>query len=105
MIADRPIAVTADYSTAVEETDPRAAWQLYATGRHISEADVERYGLAEKDGKVVFGGSTKAIAAPGGTDGEEEGPPEWPLKTSPADYLKRNPDGPNALLARRILGE
>lgn len=27
----------------------------------------------------------------------------WPLKTPPADYLERHPDGPNAKLARAHL--
>lgn len=29
---------------------------------------------------------------------------EWTLKSSPEAYLKRSPDGPQAELARRILG-
>lgn len=29
--------------------------------------------------------------------------PEWPLKTPPAEYLERSPEGPNADLAREIL--
>lgn len=29
----------------------------------------------------------------------------WPLKTSPADYLARHPDGPNAELARKYLAQ
>ena len=37
---------------------------------------------------------------------EEDGAADsrWKLKTSPEDYLERHPDGPNAALAREVLG-
>lgn len=35
---------------------------------------------------------------------EVEAVEEWPLKTPPAEYLERSPNGPRADLARRILG-
>ena len=31
-------------------------------------------------------------------------PPEWTLRTSPEAYLKKKPNGPNAALARKVLG-
>ena len=34
----------------------------------------------------------------------EPPPPEWTLATPPEIYLERFPDGPNAELARRVLG-
>lgn len=30
---------------------------------------------------------------------------KWTLKADPFDYLKKNPDGPHADLARRVLAE
>lgn len=33
------------------------------------------------------------------------GEPTWTLATPPAEYLERYPDGPNAALARRVLGQ
>ena len=36
-------------------------------------------------------------------ESRKEGAPEWPLKTDPETYLERNPDGPKADLARKIL--
>ena len=30
---------------------------------------------------------------------------KWPLKTPPADYLEKYPDGPKAALAKEILGK
>lgn len=35
---------------------------------------------------------------------EKDIDPRWDLKSSPEDYLEQYPDGPNAALAREILG-
>lgn len=39
----------------------------------------------------------------GGTSGERLTAADWPLKTTPDDYLANNPDGPKADLARRMI--
>lgn len=104
--ADRRLCYNADGSALVEETDPRAARLAYPKGRFIAPGDVERFGLTEKDGRVVLG-EVKATPAPENkmVEAAEDKAEEWPLKTSPAKYLEKNPDGPNAELARRLLGE
>ena len=43
--------------------------------------------------------SKKSAPAP-----KKESGAEWTLKTSPEDYLDKYPDGPNADLARQVLG-
>lgn len=51
MIADRRLYLTADKSRVVEEGDPEAAFLFTTPGKTISDADVERYGLAPKKAK------------------------------------------------------
>lgn len=36
-------------------------------------------------------------------EGKQPGIEDWPLKSSPADYLDRYPNGPKSKLARQIL--
>lgn len=111
--ADRRLYVTADRSQVVEEGDPRGAFLLIGEGGVIGEGDVMLYGLSMQGGRVVCGGTKRAAAAEnkmaapaedkGAAQGDEAGDalPPWTLKSSPADYLERHPDGPNAELAQR----
>jgi hypothetical protein len=109
--ADRRLYVTADRSEIVEENDPRSAFLLCAAGLNIGAGDVARYKLKVRAGKIVYPGHGLKAAPPppehkmiGKVEDKEPEVEEWNLKTSPEDYLKRSPDGPNAELARRILG-
>lgn len=43
------------------------------------------------------------LAAPVTVEGEDGEPERWSLKTPPAEYLRRHPDGPHAALASRLI--
>lgn len=49
--------------------------------------------------------SRPAPAASEPQEGSEEGEGGWPLRMEPALYLQLHPEGPNAELAREILGQ
>lgn len=53
LIADRNLYLDAAGSTVVEEGDAASASQFVAAGHPISQADADRLGLVEKDGKIV----------------------------------------------------
>ena len=103
LCADRRLYVTADRSEIVEENDPRSAYLLAAQGRNIGEGDVALYGLSMSGGRVVL------KSAPKPEDKQAPKPEDksawWPLKMSPADYLKRNPKGKHAALAHELIGD
>lgn len=124
--SDRRLCVTVDYSELVEETDPRAAFLLVQAGGWITEGDVVRYGVTtDANDRVVIDGASqmeakmaarpedKMRAAPENKavhvfEADEAGAnaddaDEWTLKSTPAEYLERYPDGPHADLARQIL--
>lgn len=119
--ADRRLYVTADRSEIVEEGDPRGAWLLVGEGGVIGESDVQKYRVSTQGGKIVVGGQkmaappeNKMVAAPENkavapSEPEvapevEEDAEEWDMAMSPRAYLRRHPKGPNAALARRIVG-
>ncbi len=119
--ADRRLYITADRSMVVEEGDTRGAFLLAGIDGQIGEGDVQRFHMTKVGGAVRFPGDkfgTKMAtahedkmvaraedkAAPGEDEGDEGEPDEgWTLKCTPAEYLKRTPDGPKADLARRLL--
>lgn len=117
MIADRHLYLTADKSRIVEQGDTDSAYLFSTPGFEISAAEVERLGLALIDGRIVQATTESepeaeeqhdAPVAEVEAEAEVEnssqvGEPDWPLKTDPADYLGRNPDGPKADLARQVL--
>lgn len=57
LTSDRRLYLTADKAKVVEEGDLSAAFLLIGKGHVIPAAEVERYGLAERDGRVVLSGS------------------------------------------------
>lgn len=61
--ADRRLYVTADRSEIVEHGDPRGAWLLAAEGRNIGEADVAKFGLSMRDGRVHYDGAPQFESA------------------------------------------
>jgi hypothetical protein len=71
-------------------------WVIYhrRTGRVEEHEEDEARVLLERGSHVPWPGS--------GFEGAES--PEWPLQITPEESLERNPEGPNADLARTILG-
>lgn len=121
LIADRRLYVTENRERVVEEGDPAAAFLLAGEGCRIHSDDVAAHDLAWKDGEVVYPGYGSEVkqqpppenkmapkpedkAAEGQEEADEGPEEEWGLQTSPEDYLEKYPDGPNAELARQILG-
>ena len=110
MKADRRLFLTKDRDRVVESGDPAGAWLFYPEGRGIADNDAEKYGLeADEFGRVTYDGSPDlpeleaSAPAPDDSDRNTGEAPEWTLETKPETYLKRNPDGPNAELARAVI--
>lgn len=119
--ADRYLHVTADRSRVVEEDDVDGAWLLVSPGSLIGEGDVQRYGMYVSGGRVRYDGcprlpgdpaepapASKQVAKPedkmaARPEDKSADAAEWSLKTEPAEYLERYPDGRHAELARQIL--
>lgn len=92
MRADRRLYLTVDKSRIVEEGDPAAAWLFAGVGQPILPAEIARYRLGERDGRVVildaFVPPAEARAAvpvaPATTESTEDGTgPETPPEDVP----------------------
>lgn len=75
-VADRHLWFTRDRAHVVETGDVRARFLFAPTGTQISDADMERLGLSEKDGKIVL---------PVGTLVAVGGAPETDSRPAPGD--------------------
>lgn len=92
-----------------DEADRRAILRLTTSERaslaesgflitEASPSDIRAEDVFAKAEEVEGVETTK-----GGTSGERLTAADWPLKTTPDDYLANNPDGPKADLARRMI--
>lgn len=74
------------------------AGQIVEYPTHVAE-NLLQNGLAERPPEGVDLGPRLETAALAGKETAK-----WPLKMAPAVYLKRNPEGRHARLAKEILG-
>lgn len=75
----------------VYDLPSKRAVELCKGGFAVVEAEFER-----EDARAKREAEREARAA-------ESPRPEWKLKTSPQDYLEKNPNGPQAELARSVI--
>lgn len=66
--------------------------------------NMERAGILTILG-ASSGPETSTQPPPSENTAERTNPPEWTLKMTPKEYLKRFPDGPNADIAKQLIGE
>lgn len=57
VLSDRRLYLSADKEVVVEEGDRRAAFLFATPGYEVLAGDVERYGLAVDDGRIVLPGA------------------------------------------------
>lgn len=93
----------------VQKADGNLEGQWHAIASYETEAEAEDHVKAAHDAryKRVSGEEEAPKWWDKDDEPEEEAAeeaPEWTLKTSPEDYLKKSPDGPKADLAKQILG-
>jgi outer membrane biosynthesis protein TonB len=86
--APRRLYVTRDWSTLVEEGDPRAAFLLAGKGGEVAAADVERYGLRHLAGSAAEAEPPAAEPAPPPAVSVVEPEPEPEPNVEPASESK-----------------
>ncbi|WP_425154700.1 hypothetical protein [Candidatus Palauibacter sp.] len=99
---DRRLYVTADKSRVVEAGDSEAAFLLAAAGGTVPGSIAEAYGLSVQAGRVTYANCKRADPVEDKMRGAAEDK-AWDRRRSPAEYLRRYPNGPRAALARRLI--